>query len=33
VVVTGGLSKVSLEALVDALFVTGDFDVNPAKNL
>jgi beta-N-acetylhexosaminidase len=33
VIVTGGLSQVSLDALVDALFVDGKFDSNPAKLL
>ncbi|MEI8092622.1 MAG: glycoside hydrolase family 3 protein [Spirochaetales bacterium] len=33
VLVTGGLSQVSLDALVDALFVDGKFDTNPAKIL
>jgi len=33
VVVTGGLSQVSLDAVVEALFVTGRFDHNPAKVL
>jgi len=33
VIVTGGLSQVSLDALVEALFVTGRFDENPAKVL
>jgi beta-N-acetylhexosaminidase len=33
VIVTGGLSQVTLDALVEALFVTGRFDENPAKVL
>jgi beta-N-acetylhexosaminidase len=33
VIVTGGLSQVSLDALVEALFLTGRFDENPAKVL
>lgn len=33
VIVTGGLSQVSLDALVDAIFVDGNFDMNPAKEL
>jgi len=33
VVVTGGLSQLLLDALVEALFVSGQFDSNPAKNL
>jgi len=33
VVVTGGLSQVTLDALVEALFVTGEFEDNPAKVL
>jgi len=33
VIVTGGLSQVTLTALVEALFVTGRFDENPAKAL
>lgn len=33
VIVTGGLSQVSLDALVEALLVTGQFDENPAKVL
>ena len=33
VIVTGGLSQVTLDALVEALFVTGRFDENPAKAL
>jgi len=33
VIVTGGLSQVTLDALVEALFVTGAFEHNPAKEL
>lgn len=33
VIVTGGLSQVSLDALVDAIFKDGEFDQNPAKNI
>lgn len=33
VIVTGGLSQVTLDALVEALFITGRFDENPAKVL
>jgi beta-N-acetylhexosaminidase len=33
VIVTGGLSQVSLDALAEALFITGRFDDNPAKSL
>ncbi len=33
VIVTGGLSQVSLDALVDAIFVHGEFDKNPAKEI
>ena len=33
VIVTGGLSQVSLDALAQALFITGRFDDNPAKSL
>lgn len=33
VIVTGGLSQVTLDALAEALFVTGRFDENPAKVL
>ncbi len=33
VIVTGGLSQVSLDALVDAMFKDGEFDKNPAKKL
>lgn len=33
VIVTGGLSQVTLDALVDAIFKDGHFDHNPAKNI
>lgn len=33
VIVTGGLSQVTLDALAEALFVTGRFDDNPAKKI
>ncbi len=33
VIVTGGLSQVSLDALVDTIFIKGDFDENPAKKI
>jgi len=33
VIVTGGLSQVSLDALVDAIFIDGEFDKNPAKKI
>ncbi|MBN2618693.1 MAG: hypothetical protein JXR64_10340 [Spirochaetales bacterium] len=33
VIVTGGLSQVSLDALVDSIFKNGDFDINPAKTI
>ena len=33
VIVTGGLSQVTLDALVEAVFVTGEFEDNPAKVL
>ena len=33
VIVTGGLTQVTLDALVDALFKDGEFDKNPAKKI
>ena len=33
VIVTGGLTQVTLDALVDALFKDGKFDKNPAKKI
>lgn len=33
VIITGGLSQVSLDALVDTIFKDGKFEDNPAKNL
>lgn len=33
VIVTGGLSQVSLDALVDAIFDHGEFDSNPVKEI
>ncbi len=33
VIVTGGLSQVSLDALIDVIFKHGEFDSNPAKEI